>query len=321
MSDSDKEKLGEEEEKSSEETSEETSGSEQEAASGGEESESSDEGDAPRKKDEDESDEDDEEESDDDDEEESDEDDEEEARAQENGAGDSRSNSSLLIGVLALAAGFGVGWFGHDYQVQKAAKTADAAVEGEGEGARGPCKDWETALCSKFGEKSYPCVQAQSGSSLLSGSACEQAIKTLDSQVAKIEAARASCNNLMDKLCGELGAESKACELVKTQTPNFPPQRCDDMMKNYDQVLGQLKMMEERGAIPGQGGHGGPPGRPPMRGGPPNAGPVQPGSGSSTPAPAKAPSQTSSAPSPKPAEPAPKPTAPAPKPAAPAPAP
>ena len=180
------------------------------------------------------------------------------------------SSASLLVGVLALAAGFGIGWFGHDYQVQKAAKTADAAVQGEGEGARGPCKDWETALCAKFGDTSFPCTQAQSGSSLLSGAACEQALKSIDGQVKKIEESRASCNDMMNKLCSELGAESKACELVKTQTPSFPPQRCDDMMKNYDQVLSQLKMMEQRGAIPGAGGPGGPGGpggRPPMHGG------------------------------------------------------
>lgn len=204
----------------------------------------------------------------DDEEEEEDEESQQEAKSSRD---DERGGSApLLIGVLALAAGFGVGWFGHNYQVEKALKTADAAVQGEGEGARGPCKDWETALCTKFGDKSFPCVQAQSGSSLLSGSACEQAIKSMDAQVKKIEEGRASCTNMMDKLCGDLGAESKACELVKAQTPSFQPQRCDDMMKNYDQVLGQLKMMEQRGALPGQGGPGGQPGpggRPAMHGG------------------------------------------------------
>src|SRR5690606_35944400 len=133
------------------------------------------------------------------------------------------SGTSLLIGALALAAGFGIGWFGHDYQTKKQSRAADAAVEGKGEAARGPCKDWETALCSKFSQNSHPCVQAQAASALLSGSACEQALKTMDAKVSEIEAARAPCTNLMEKLCGELGGESQACGLVKSQTPSFPP--------------------------------------------------------------------------------------------------
>lgn len=223
-----------------------------------------------------------------------DEDDESEQAAKSSRDDEPSSSSPLLIAVLALAAGFGVGWFGHNYQVEKALKTADAAVQGEGDGARGPCKDWETAFCTKFGDKSFPCVQAQSVSSLLSGSACEQAIKTMDAQVKKIEDSRASCTNMMDKLCGDLGAESKACELVRDQTPSFAPQRCEDMMKNYDQVLGQLKMMEQRGALPGQGGPGGPGGP----GGHPPSVRVSPTTAPSGPAPSGGPVPSGPAPAP-----------------------
>jgi hypothetical protein len=176
------------------------------------------------------------------------------------------STTSLLIGVLCLAAGFGIGWFGHDFQSKKAVKEADAAVEGKGDAARGPCKDWEEALCGGLGATAYACSQAKAASALLSGSACEQAQQGVLAKIEEIKAERAQCTELSDKLCGELGADGQACELVKTQTPSFPPERCEQMMQNYDQVLAQLKMMQERGAIPGQG----PPGHPGMnRGGPP----------------------------------------------------
>lgn len=217
------------------------------------------------------------------------EEDEEKSTSGSNEPSKKGSSNALLIGVLCLGAGFGIGWGGHQFQTNKALKVADAAVQGEGEGARGPCKDWEKKLCDEFTETGFACTQAKGSSSLLSGSACAQALKSVDKTIDTIKAARASCTTLTDKLCGELGAETQTCGLVKTQTPSFPAEKCDEMMKNYDQVLQQLKMMEQRGAgmPPGHPGAGRPPGHPggpppgavrvgPPGGGPPPGAPPQP---------------------------------------------
>lgn len=234
----------------------------------------------------------------DDESEDDDETDEDEGRDRKEVSGDSSaaesrsSSTALLIGVLCLAAGFGIGWFGHDFQMSKAEKEADAAVEGKGEAARGPCKDWEDAICGALGPTAYACSQAKSASTLLSGSACAQAQEGVTAKVDEIQAERAQCTELSTKLCSELGADGEACNLVKTQTPSFPPERCEQMMQNYDQVLAQLKMMQERGAMPGQR----PPGHPGMnRGGPP-PGAARPPEPSSQPPAAPAPAPAPAAP-------------------------
>jgi hypothetical protein len=203
----------------------------------------------------------------DDDEEEEDDEEEDDAVASADAPRESRSDKppTLLLAIAGLALGAASGWFGHGIKVQKSYDSADAAVQGTGDAARGPCKDWEKQICEQLGEKSHGCTQAKTIGSVLPGSSCEVALKQVASTVEKIKAARSSCETIMTKLCSEIGDGSKACELVKTQTPTFPPEKCDQMMESYPQILAQLQQMEKRGNVPGAGGPGGP-GGPPMRG-------------------------------------------------------
>ncbi len=181
---------------------------------------------------------------------------------------DSRGGSpGWLLAVAALAVGAAGGWFGHQLQAEKAMKAADAAVEGQGDAARGPCKDWEEKICGEFGDNSFSCGQAKSSSPILPGSACQLALKGVPETLTKIHSARTTCESISTKLCAELGAETRACKMVQTDTPTFAPEKCEEIAKNYDQVVAQLKTMEQRGG-PG-GPPGGPPGGRPGMGGPP----------------------------------------------------
>jgi hypothetical protein len=49
---------------------------------------------------------------------------------------------------------------------------------------------------------------------------------------------------------------------VKDRTVRFPGDRCGEMLKNYDQVLAEVKSIDQQGGMPPMGGmpHGGPPG-------------------------------------------------------------
>jgi hypothetical protein len=81
--------------------------------------------------------------------------------------------------------------------------------------------------------------------------------------LAKVKAARASCDSLVSKLCKDLPPGSAACDLVKEKTPSFPAARCGEMLQHYDEVLGSLRQIDQQGG-PGMGAPG--MGRPPMPG-------------------------------------------------------
>jgi len=182
------------------------------------------------------------------------------ARAALNVPATSASVPSSTVGlfvVLALAAGGAAGWFGHIQQA-KAALKADSAAAPAGSGVpAGPCGVWQTKLCAGGGgDKSAACMQAKGALDLLTPSTCEAALVSLPVTLAKLKAARASCNKLVTKLCGDLTPGSQTCAMVKDKTPSFPAQRCDDMLKHYDEVIGELRRIDEQGGM--QGGHGGP---------------------------------------------------------------
>lgn len=157
-----------------------------------------------------------------------------------------------LIGALGLglAAGLGMGWLGHSAQVNKAKKEADAAVKGKGDETSGPCKSWAEAICSRMGAAAYECKVAQGATALLSGSACAQAEEGLLTKIDALKAERAPCTKLSSKLCDDLGAEGKGCELIAAKEPGIAPKDCEDMMGRYKQTLAQLMSRQTKDTLP-----------------------------------------------------------------------
>jgi hypothetical protein len=176
---------------------------------------------------------------------------------------------TIVAAVVALAAGVAVGWFGHDAQA-KAKLRADSSPAAAG--SSGPCNDWQQKICAgSGGEQSAACQQAKGASELLTSATCEAALAGVPATLAKVKAARASCDNLVAKLCKDLPKDSSACSMVKERTPSLPPDRCKGMLEQYDQVLAQLKMLDAQGGGPQMGR---PPGAPPgamHQGAPPGA--------------------------------------------------
>jgi hypothetical protein len=193
----------------------------------------------------------------------------------------SPGQNALLFAFVGLAAGAAVGWFGHIAQAKAKARADIApvpAASGSAAPAKsGPCAALEKELCSKTGDTSAACEQAKGAASILTTGTCEMALDTVPAMVEKVKAARAVCDALVARLCKDLTPVSGACAMVKEKTPQFPTQRCEELTKNYDQVLTELKQMEAQGAIPGSPGVQVPPGAMPPGARPPGA--MPPGHG------------------------------------------
>ena len=167
------------------------------------------------------------------------------------------SSRAAMVAIVALAAGGAAGWFGHEAQA-KARLRAESTPAAAGSASKaGPCGAWETKLCAGGGADSAVCQQAKGAVDLLTPSACEVALAAVPATLAKVKAARVPCDNLVTKLCKDLPPNSSTCQMVTQRTPSFPAERCQEMLKHYDEVLAQLKGMEQQGGMP-MGAHPGP---------------------------------------------------------------
>jgi hypothetical protein len=150
-----------------------------------------------------------------------------------------------IYAVAALAAGAAAGWFGHIEQA-KAQLRAESVPAPAGSVVAGPCGDWERKICAGGGERSMACQQAKGASELLTPSACEVAMAAVPATLAKIKAGRATCDSLVKKLCTDLPQGSPACEMVTERTGSFPSKRCQEMLDKYDQVLQEVRQIDQQ---------------------------------------------------------------------------
>jgi hypothetical protein len=165
------------------------------------------------------------------------------------------SSRALAIGIIALAVGGGAGWFGQLQKTKATMRAEDAAPVGSG-APSGPCASWQSKICATTGAQSASCQQAKGAADLLMPSTCDAALASVSETLARVKAARASCDTLVSKLCAELTPGSKTCAMVKERTPSFPRERCDQMLTNYDKVIAELKQMDQQQSAPGMGGPG-----------------------------------------------------------------
>jgi hypothetical protein len=178
----------------------------------------------------------------------------------------SGSGFSPVLGLGALGIAIGV-WVlfgpGPATGIETEATASEQTPEPSGTAAAaaepaGPCEEWRDKLCEEVGGKqAAACSQARSAAELLSEASCKAQLADLPATVARVKVARADCDELMGKLCTDLGKETSSCKLVEAKTPSMPPTACKDMLGKYDKVLGELKAREL--AVPGQGRPGMPP--------------------------------------------------------------
>jgi protein-disulfide isomerase len=125
-----------------------------------------------------------------------------------------------------------------------AAKTDPAGGTPVAAGAD-PCADYSKALCEQLGAESPSCESVKTATGLMPPAACKAGLGDLAFSKGKVAGMKKVCEELVSKLCKDVGPETQSCEMVKAQTAKFPPERCQMMMGNYQQVLAQLQKMEE----------------------------------------------------------------------------
>lgn len=130
---------------------------------------------------------------------------------------------------------------GASEQDSKAASKGDKTAAATGE----PCTDYASQLCEKAGETSPTCQAAKKTTALMPAAACKVGLGDMAFTEAKLKEQGKSCDELRTKLCKDIGEDTQSCQMVKEQTPNFPPERCVAMLEQYDKVLADLKKREE----------------------------------------------------------------------------
>jgi protein-disulfide isomerase len=118
-----------------------------------------------------------------------------------------------------------------------------AAAEG---GDATSCTTLSAKLCDRAGAESSTCMSVKKATSLFSASTCAVALADIEYSYTQVAAAGKACTELADRLCKDLGPDTQTCELVKTETPKMPPEQCEGMTAEYDQVLAQLERMEAK---------------------------------------------------------------------------
>jgi protein-disulfide isomerase len=156
-----------------------------------------------------------------------------------------RSNNSqagrlIVAGLLALA-------FAAGCSKPKRHRAAAPAASGSAALAAnaGPCQKYAAALCEKAGKESDTCQAITTSADILPPSACTAGLNDLAYSLKKLGEQGKSCEELVTKLCAEVGPTSETCNMVKSQTKQFPPARCKSMLEHLPEIVADLKKMED----------------------------------------------------------------------------
>jgi protein-disulfide isomerase len=108
------------------------------------------------------------------------------------------------------------------------------------------CDEFAARICKETSDTSPTCTSLKTSLELLTPEACAVAVTNVGYSIKQLAAKRKKCDELTTKLCTDIGPTTQTCEMVKTTTKSFPPERCDQMMQHYAEVLDGLKKQEER---------------------------------------------------------------------------
>jgi protein-disulfide isomerase len=108
------------------------------------------------------------------------------------------------------------------------------------------CEDFAARICKETSDTSPTCTSMKSSVELMTPEACSVALASVDTSVKKLAEKRKKCDELSTKLCTDIGPTTQTCDMVKNTTKGFPPERCEQMLGRYAEVLDGLKKQEER---------------------------------------------------------------------------
>jgi protein-disulfide isomerase len=152
----------------------------------------------------------------------------------------------IFLGVLAFALA------GCDQLKKKGGSSEDKASteskdgkEGAAKKPAGPCDEYAQKICEVTSDTSPTCQSMKTLSEIIPEAACKAGMTNIEYTKTKIKEMRKSCDELSNKLCTDIGPATETCTMVKTQVAKLPPERCQDMLKQYPRVVEDLKRREE----------------------------------------------------------------------------
>jgi protein-disulfide isomerase len=121
-----------------------------------------------------------------------------------------------------------------------AAPVADATSEGDAES----CPALAKRICDQAGEQTPSCLNTKKALELLSPKACAAGLADIDYTLQKLVAAGKLCTDLLNRLCNDIGTETKTCKMLLGQASTMAPEQCEQMTAQYEQVLAEVQRME-----------------------------------------------------------------------------
>lgn len=110
--------------------------------------------------------------------------------------------------------------------------------------AKGPCGAYASQLCDAAGKESPACAAINTATELMPPDACSAGLKNIKFSTDKLAEKHKKCDELVTKLCAAVGKETESCEMVTTQTKQFPPERCEQMLPKLPEIIAELQKRE-----------------------------------------------------------------------------
>jgi len=120
-----------------------------------------------------------------------------------------------------------------------AAPTASAPAVTSTGAANARCGRAQEIICATAGETSKECESAKNTFKLMPKSSCALTSEDESALRANVLGGRERCNELVMRLCRDIGEQTSNCDMVTTQTKAFPTARCDMKLGRYDDVLAE----------------------------------------------------------------------------------
>lgn len=151
-----------------------------------------------------------------------------------------RAGATLTLMVAAALLTSAVGCKRKDNGTAASAPSAS----GSAAQAAGPCGEYASKVCAKTGAESPTCQSFKEATGLMSDATCKTGIKDIEVSLQKLKSQRGECEKLVKTLCDGVGPKTKTCEMVTTQTAQFPPARCKAMLEHVPEIMEDLKRRE-----------------------------------------------------------------------------
>lgn len=136
-------------------------------------------------------------------------------------------------------------WLGVVILGSAACKPTTPAETPADEASATTCEQYVRAICNEAGELSRACQSTRHASELMHPDVCAAALSNLDYAKTQIAARADTCTSVVDRLCADLGEQSRACGLVRADLAALETHECEALAGAYDQVLAELRELDE----------------------------------------------------------------------------